>query len=71
MMAYLIASSVDHPGPEVWFGYTLTTCLALNFVYLLLNEQKLNRRIFRLVGLWFDAKENELRKRANQSRPGE
>jgi hypothetical protein len=45
---------------------------ALNVVYLLLaqpsNWRTPNWRIFRLIGLWFDAKESELRRRADRSR---
>jgi len=58
--------------------YALVTCLALNFIYLLLSVQPSdwrtpnwripNWRVFRLIGLWFDAKESELRRRADRSR---
>ena len=51
--------------------YGLLIFLALNFVYLLLADQPSSGRIFRLIGLWFDAKESELRQRANQSRKDE
>jgi hypothetical protein len=59
-------------------GVFLSQCgvflfLGLNFIYLLLTNQPSNWRIsnwriFRLIGLWFDAKESELRKRARQDK---
>jgi hypothetical protein len=44
--------------------------LGLNFVYLLLGNTwpGFRWRVFRLVDLWFDAKESELRQRADRSR---
>jgi hypothetical protein len=64
--------TASHTSTKWWeylFAYGLMTCLALNFVYLLLREGKgANWRILRLIGLWFDAKESELRQRADQSR---
>jgi hypothetical protein len=54
---------------QFWLGYGILTCLALNLVYLLLHQAGLPKwRIFRLISLWFDAKESELRQRANKSR---
>ena len=46
----------------------LVPCLALNFIYLLLGNRPSNFRIFRLIDLWFDAKESELRRRARQDK---
>jgi hypothetical protein len=70
-MGYIVVSS----GPsewrhssEYWFVMGLVICLGLNFIYLLLNRQTSNWRISRLISLWLDAKESELRKRANQSK---
>jgi len=42
--------------------------LVLNLVYLLQGKQGPSWRVFRLIGLWFDAKEGELRQRADRSR---
>ena len=49
-----------------WFALAMLTLLALNFIYILLVNQPTNWRIFRLIGLWFDAKESELRRRADR-----
>ena len=46
-----------------WRTYALLIFLVFNFVYLLLGSTW-HIRVFRLIGLWFDAKESELRKRA-------
>jgi hypothetical protein len=46
--------------------YALTIVFALNVVYLLSISSKW--RVSRLIDLWFDAKENELRKRIDRSR---
>jgi hypothetical protein len=70
-LLYLMGSRTPAPG-EHWLAYTLLICLALNCVYLLLGNNRpsnwRNWRIFRLVGLWLDAKETELRQRADRSR---
>jgi len=71
-LAYRIAT-IPAPStrdPQFWLGWGIVICLALNFVYLLLNKDP-NWRVFRLIDLWFDAKESELRQRANQSRKDE
>jgi hypothetical protein len=71
--AYLFSTEPGtHRDAGFWFGWGLLICLSLNFIYLLLNDidRKSNWRIFRLIGLWFDAKESELRQRADQSRQG-
>jgi hypothetical protein len=47
--------------------YGMTIFLVLNFVYLLPGNQLFNWRASRLIDLWFDAKENELRKRIDRS----
>jgi hypothetical protein len=67
--AYLFSAETAR-GADFWFGWGLLICFGLNFIYLLLDHQKSNWRIFRLIGLWFDAKESELRRRADQSRQG-
>jgi hypothetical protein len=52
---------------DFWLACGVLTCLALNFVYLLLSQPRPpNWRIFRLVSLWLD----EFRRRADQSRQG-
>ena len=66
---------VRHKWWEYLIGYGLVSFLVLNLVYLLLGNQPTNWRIpnwrvFRLIGLWFDAKESELRQRADRSRQG-
>jgi hypothetical protein len=51
----------------------MISLFVLNFAYLLqttppANWRTPNWRIFRLIGLWFDAKESELRRRAGQDK---
>jgi hypothetical protein len=60
--------------PQLWLAYGILICVALNFMYLLMPARPyllmpapLKGRIFRLIGLWLDAKESELRHRINQS----
>ena len=54
--------------PDVpWFIWLIWVGLALNFFYLFSNSSKPSSgRISRLIGLWLDAKENELRSRAKR-----
>jgi hypothetical protein len=62
--------SKDHHRDIPWFVYAWPVALALNFVYLILNHPNRAQkplRVFRMIGLWFDAKENELRARAASS----
>jgi hypothetical protein len=48
-----------------WFVYGIWASLILNFIYLAVSAPKSKRgRLSRLIGLWFDAKESELRARA-------
>jgi hypothetical protein len=63
-----LASVMTGPDAQSWFALGMLAFLALNFVYLLLGNQLFNWHIFRLIGLWFDAKEGELRQRADRSR---
>jgi hypothetical protein len=73
-MIYIL--SVDRRSPP-WFVWGWLICLVLNFVYLVMNPHSGTNtsrvsstetpRVFRIVDLWFDAKENELRARANRS----
>ena len=53
---------------QFWFALGMLAFLALNFMYLLLGNQLFNWHVFRLIGLWFDAKESELRQRVDRSR---
>jgi hypothetical protein len=57
--------------PDVpWFVWLFWIGLALNFFYLVSNGSKPSSgRISRLIGLWLDAKENELRSRAKRNGP--
>ncbi len=61
--------------PEFWLSWGMLAFLGLNFLYLITHDQFRigfpSNRISRLIGLWFDAKESELRKRANRSQQGE
>jgi hypothetical protein len=57
----------EHMHPD-WRMYGLMIFLSLNFVYLLLGNRPSSGRIFRLISIWFDAKESELRQRADRSR---
>jgi hypothetical protein len=76
--AYIIHNARTGPTPqgqEFWLAYGILICLALNFMYLLMParpyllmpDRPLKGRIFRLIALWFDAKESELRHRINLS----
>lgn len=51
-----------HPRPE-WPIFVLPPLFILN-AFCLLNLKSGENRIFKLVSLWFDAKEKELRDRA-------
>ena len=53
-----------------WYVIGIWISLVLNFVYLVMNAHKSSTwRLFGLMGLWFDAKENELRARAKRGSP--
>jgi hypothetical protein len=70
-LVYIVVPDTNpHEWSEYLGAYGMITCFALNFVYLLLSKGS-NWRIFRLIGLWFDAKESELRQRADRSRQDE
>jgi hypothetical protein len=64
---YIIYESIHfHPSPD-WVGLVVPLCLALNIFYLLRSApQKASGRIGRLIGLWMDAKEAELRRRSKR-----
>ena len=63
-LAYLAVKDI---GSGKWFGYAVLGCLSANFIFLLLNPQRMQWRVFRVLSLWFDAKEAELRTRAQKS----
>ena len=58
--------------PDVpWFIFGIWFGLVLNFFYLYVNPPtatKSDWRLFRLIGLWLDAKESELKARADRSK---
>jgi len=70
LLAFFVTVISDKHFTPDWRTYTLLIFLGVNFVYLLLGSDW-RVRIFRLIRLWFDAKESELRQRANQSRKDE
>jgi hypothetical protein len=64
---YIIYVSIhDHPRPD-WVGLVVPLGFALNIFYLLRSApHKASGRISRLIGLWMDAKEAELRRRSKR-----
>jgi hypothetical protein len=71
-LAYNLASDWRSGGVQVnWPAYPVGAFFLLNIAYLIICKPAPFRwgqtRISRLVGLWFDAKETELRKRAEKS----
>jgi len=68
-IGYIVATDPEPAtDPQFVLACGVLTLLALNFFYISLANQPLNWRIFRLIGLWFDAKESELRRRAGQDK---
>jgi hypothetical protein len=56
----------DHRN-ALWLAYCIWISLVLNFAYLAASVPKgPTWRLFGLIGLWFDAKEGELRERAKR-----
>jgi hypothetical protein len=53
-------------SPERWV-FAIPIFLLLNLAYLLFGNDRKPSRLVRLVSLWLDAKEAELRKRANSN----
>ena len=69
-LGYIVATDPEPAtDPQFVLACGVLTLLALNFFYVLLANRPLNWRVFRLIGLWFDAKVSELRQRADRSRP--
>ena len=61
-LGYIVATDPEPAtDPQFLLACGVLTFLALNFVYVLLANRPLNWRVFRLIGLWFDAKVSELR----------
>jgi hypothetical protein len=70
--------TMARPTSAEWWtypiAYGLGACLAFNIAFLWMGKDGHSRfrlsdwRIFRLIGLWFDAKESELRRRAGQDK---
>jgi len=75
-VAYLTSTNPPSHGWEYIILFGALGVWGLNLVYLLAHRQKVEHqpkpksRIFRLIGLWLDAKEGELRQRADRSRQG-
>ena len=68
-LGYIVATDPEPAtDPQFLLACGVLTFLALNFVYVLLANQPLNWRALRLIDLWFDAKDSELRQRADRSR---
>ena len=63
---FLIYVSITGRVQAPWFVYGWAAACVVNFVYLLLERPPVGSiRLFRLVALWLDAKESELRARIN------
>jgi hypothetical protein len=68
-LGYIVATDPEPAtDPQFVLACGVLTLLALNFFYVLLCNRPSNWRVFRLIGLWFDAKVSELRQRADRSR---
>jgi Na+/H+ antiporter NhaA len=67
-VAYIIVVHADSVTSEGWFLVTsMGVGLTINLIYLLTDSNKRTpSRIAKLFGLWLDAKEHELRKRAGR-----
>ena len=68
-LGYIVAADPEPAtDPQFVLACGVLIVLALNFFYVLLANRPFNWRIFRLIGLWFDAKKSELRQRVDRSR---
>jgi hypothetical protein len=66
-LGYIVATDPEPAtDPQFVLACGVLTLLALNFFYVLLGNQPSNWGALRLIGLWCDAKESELRRRARQ-----
>ena len=68
-LGYIVATDPEPAtDPQFVLACGVLILLALNFFYVLLANQTSNWRSLRLIGLWFDTKVSELRRRAKLSR---
>jgi hypothetical protein len=68
LFAWLGYYVVKDPRHGELLGYAVLICLPANCLYLLLDRpSKARWRAFRIMGLWLDAKESELRGRAQKA----
>jgi hypothetical protein len=67
LLAFIVGLAVTDPEGGEWLGYAVISCFLANIVYLLLNPWRVQWHVFRVVSLWFDAKEAELRARAQKA----
>jgi hypothetical protein len=69
--AVLTYNMGEQPRNVPWFIWLFWVGLALNFFYLVFSNSSKpsSGRISRLIRLWLDAKENELRSRAKRNEP--
>jgi hypothetical protein len=63
--AFMFYIAATQGADDQWKGISFAIGLAINFVYLAVSRRSTREpRLWRLFGLWLDAKESELRKRA-------
>jgi hypothetical protein len=68
-LAYIVATDPEPAtDPQFVLACGVLILLALNFFYVLLANRPSTWRTFRLIGLWFDTKVSELRRRAGQDK---
>jgi hypothetical protein len=68
LFAWLGYYVVKDPRHGDLLGYALLICLPANCLYFLLDRSsKAQWRVFRIMGLWLDAKESELSTRAQKA----
>jgi hypothetical protein len=68
LLVFFVTMISEYHTTFYWWVYGPLIFLALNFVYLLLGPNRPKWRVFSLIGLWLDAQENDLRKRAGQDK---
>jgi hypothetical protein len=60
---------VKDPRHGELLGYAVLICLPANCLYFLLDRpRRIQWRVLRILSLWLDAKESELRARAQKAR---
>lgn len=68
LLAWLGYYVAKDPRHGAWLGYAILGCLPANCIYFLLDRHPQRQwRVFRVLGLWLDAKESELRARAQKA----